>query len=60
MKKNLYNKKNKQDLIKEIDKENFNRSTYSFYRYTKLKNMTLTHASFKEKKERLLKKIIKR
>ena len=39
MKKNLYNKKNKQDLIKEIDKENFNRSTYSFYRYTKLKNI---------------------
>lgn len=41
MKKNLYNKKNKQDLIKEIDKENFNRLTYSFYRYTKLKNINV-------------------
>ncbi len=34
----LYNKKNKQQLIEELEKENFKRITLSFYRYIDIKN----------------------
>ena len=35
----LYNQKNKKDLLKDIQNENFNRTTLSFYRYVNLNNL---------------------
>ena len=35
----LYNKKNKEQLIKQLEKESFKRLTLSFYRYTSIKNL---------------------
>ena len=35
----LYNKKNKEQLIDDLNKESFERITLSFYRYVKLKNL---------------------
>ena len=35
----LYNKKNKEQLINDLNKESFNRITLSFYKYVKLKNL---------------------
>jgi len=35
----LYNKKNKEELIKDLNSESFNRVTVSFYKYIKLKNL---------------------
>ena len=35
----LYNKKNKEQLIDELNKEKFKRITLSFYKYTKLQNL---------------------
>ena len=32
----LYNKKNKEQLIEQLKKENFNRLTLSFYRYVNI------------------------
>ena len=37
--KDLYNQKNKDDLISELKNENFNRTTISFYKYVSLKNL---------------------
>ena len=37
--KDLYNQKNKDDLIKDLKNENFDRITISFYKYTTLKNL---------------------
>ena len=39
MKKNLYNKQNKEQLLAEIAKEDFQRVTCSFYKYVKLENV---------------------
>ena len=36
MNKQLYNKKGKNDLIKDLDNENFDRITISFYKYTNI------------------------
>ena len=38
-KETLYNKKNKDELLKDLQKENFNRITLSFYKYTQLNNL---------------------
>ena len=38
--KNLYNQKNKADLINELNKESFKRITCSFYRYVRLDNLS--------------------
>ena len=38
-KKSLYNKKNKDQLLKDLQKENFNRVTVSFYKYITLDNL---------------------
>ncbi len=35
----LYNKKNKEQLIEQLNNENFNRITLSFYKYVKLDNL---------------------
>jgi len=35
----LYNKKNKEELLKDLNKESFNRITLSFYKYTSLDNL---------------------
>ena len=35
----LYNKKNKEQLINDLNSEQFNRITLSFYRYVKLENL---------------------
>jgi len=35
----LYNQKNKSDLIKDINSEQFNRITCSFYKYVKIENL---------------------
>ena len=35
----LYNKKNKQQLIDELNQENFSRITLSFYKYVQLSNL---------------------
>ncbi len=35
----LYNKKNKEQLEHDLNKESFNRITFSFYKYVKLKNL---------------------
>ena len=35
----LYNKKNKEQLINDLNKESFNRITLSFYKYVELKNL---------------------
>ena len=35
----LYNKKNKQQLIDELNQENFSRVTLSFYKYVQLSNL---------------------
>ena len=35
----LYNKKNKQQLIDELNQENFSRVTLSFYKYAQLSNL---------------------
>ena len=35
----LYNKKNKEQLIKELKKETLNRLTISFYRYVNINNL---------------------
>ena len=35
----LYNKKNKEQLIDELNKEEFKRITLSFYRYVNLENL---------------------
>ena len=37
--KDLYNQKNKKDLLQKIRNEPFDRITLSFYKYTKLKNL---------------------
>ena len=37
--KDLYNQKNKKDLLQKIGDEPFDRITLSFYKYTKLKNL---------------------
>ena len=37
--KDLYNQKNKQELLSDLKKENFQRITLSFYKYIKLKNL---------------------
>tara|TARA_B100000029_G_scaffold429941_1_gene440623 strand:+ start:511 stop:1551 length:1041 start_codon:yes stop_codon:yes gene_type:complete len=37
--KDLYNQKNKKDLLQKIENEPFDRITLSFYKYTKLKNL---------------------
>ncbi len=37
--KDLYNQKNKDDLIKDLKNENFERTTISFYKYTSLKKL---------------------
>ena len=39
-KETLYNKKNKEQLLEQIDKETFNRTTLSFYKYTTLDNLS--------------------
>ena len=39
MKKALYNKKNKKQLLQDIAKENFNRVTISFYKYVELDDL---------------------
>jgi len=35
----LYNKKNKEQLVNDLNKESFNRITLSFYKYVQLKNL---------------------
>ena len=35
----LYNQKNKKDLIKDLENENFKRLTLSFYKYVKLDDL---------------------
>ena len=35
----LYNKKNKEQLVQELKKEDFKRVTLSFYRYVNIKNV---------------------
>ena len=35
----LYNKANKEQLIKQFEKETFNRLTISFYRYVNINNL---------------------
>ena len=35
----LYNKKNKEQLIEQLNNEDFNRITLSFYKYVKLDNL---------------------
>ena len=35
----LYNKKNKIDLLRDLEEEEFNRITLSFYKYTKIKKL---------------------
>ena len=37
--KDLYNQKNKKELLQKIENETFDRITLSFYKYTKLKNL---------------------
>ena len=37
--KELYNQKNKNELLQKIENETFDRITLSFYKYTKLKNL---------------------
>ena len=37
--KDLYNQKNKKELIEILNKENFKRKTISFYKYASLKNL---------------------
>jgi len=37
--KELYNQKNKKELLKNLDKEDFQRTTISFYKYTKLNKL---------------------
>ena len=39
--KDLYNQKNKKELIEILNKENFKRKTISFYKYTKLSNLPI-------------------
>jgi len=39
MNKSLYNKKNKEQLLKEIENEDFQRITISFYKYINLKHL---------------------
>ena len=39
MKQSLYNKKNKEQLLQEIENEDFQRITCSFYKYVKLENL---------------------
>ena len=41
LKNKLINRKSKPQLIEEIEKENFERITCSFYRYTKIENPLL-------------------
>ena len=36
---NLHNKKNKEDLLQDLNNENFSRMTISFYKYIKLNNL---------------------
>ena len=36
----LYNKKNKEQLINQLDAEKFNRLTISFYKYVLLKELS--------------------
>jgi len=38
--KDLYNQKNKEQLLKDLGEENFNRTTLSFYKYINLKNLS--------------------
>ena len=37
--KDLYNQKNKEALLKDLEKENFKRITLSFYKYIELDNL---------------------
>ena len=47
--KDLYNQKNKEELLKNLEKENFKRITLSFYKYIKLDNLEeLRHGLFLE------------
>tara|TARA_B100001029_G_C15054043_1_gene452975 strand:+ start:854 stop:1900 length:1047 start_codon:yes stop_codon:yes gene_type:complete len=39
MKRNLYNKKNREQLLDQLNNENFKRITCSFYKYIKLENL---------------------
>jgi len=39
--KDLYNQKNKNDLLHKIENEAFDRITLSFYKYTKLKKLEI-------------------
>ena len=38
--KDLYNQKNKEQLLKDLENEDFNRKTLSFYKYVNLKDLT--------------------
>ena len=38
MNKNLYNKKNKKQLLDQLENEKFKRITCSFYKYVELSN----------------------
>ena len=38
--KDLYNQKNKEQLLKDLENEDFSRKTLSFYKYVNLKNLT--------------------
>ena len=47
--KDLYNQKNKEELLKDLEKENFKRITLSFYKYIELDNLEeLRHGLFLE------------
>ena len=47
--KDLYNQKNKEQLLKDLQKEVFKRITLSFYKYVKLENIEeLRHNLFLE------------
>ena len=39
--KDLYNQKNKNELLQKIEDETFDRITISFYKYTKLKDLEI-------------------
>ena len=39
--KDLYNQKNKNELLQKIEDETFDRITISFYKYTKLENLEI-------------------
>ena len=39
--KDLYNQKNKNELLQKIEDETFDRTTISFYKYTKLKKLDI-------------------